>query len=64
MPAEFVVDASGVVPEVEDIDLCLIFGAGWPLIDGGASVYLDQQGASERATGTTFHTPVIRGVAG
>ena len=53
-----------VVPEVEDIDLCLIFGAGWPLIDGGASVYLDQQGASERATGSAFHTPVIRGVAG
>ena len=23
----------GVVPEVEDIDLCLILGAGWPFID-------------------------------
>src|SRR5690606_24520436 len=26
----------GVVPEVQDIDLCLILGAGWPFIDGGA----------------------------
>lgn len=52
----------GVVPEVEDIDLCLVLGAGWPFIDGGASVYLDREGASERATGDTFHHPVIRGV--
>ena len=53
----------GVVPEVEDIDLCLILGAGWPFIDGGASVYLDREGASERAAGSTFHTPPIRGIA-
>jgi 3-hydroxyacyl-CoA dehydrogenase len=51
----------GVVPEVEDIDLCLILGAGWPFIDGGASPYLDREGASERVFGATFHTPVIRG---
>jgi hypothetical protein len=54
----------GVVPEVEDIDLCLILGAGWPFIDGGASPYLDREGASERAFGDTFHHPVIRGIAG
>jgi 3-hydroxyacyl-CoA dehydrogenase/enoyl-CoA hydratase/carnithine racemase len=53
----------GVVPEVEDIDLCLVLGAGWPFIDGGASVYLDREGASERVFGDTFHHPVIRGVA-
>ena len=53
----------GVVPEVEDIDLCLILGAGWPFIDGGASPYLDREGASERAFGGTFHTPTIRGIA-
>ncbi|QAY61913.1 3-hydroxyacyl-CoA dehydrogenase [Microbacterium protaetiae] len=53
----------GVVPEVEDIDLCLILGAGWPFIDGGASVYLDREGAAQRATGDTFHHPVIRGVS-
>ncbi len=53
----------GVVPEVEDIDLCLILGAGWPFIDGGASPYLDREGASERVFGATFHTPPIRGIA-
>jgi len=54
----------GVVPEVEDIDLCLILGAGWPFIDGGASPYLDREGASERAFGDTFHHPVIKGIGG
>ncbi len=53
----------GVVPEVEDIDLALILGAGWPFIDGGASVYLDREGASERAFGDSFHHPIIRGIA-
>jgi 3-hydroxyacyl-CoA dehydrogenase len=53
----------GVVPEVEDIDLCLILGAGWPFIDGGASPYLDREGASERVFQGTFHTPIIRGIA-
>ncbi|MDN3443890.1 3-hydroxyacyl-CoA dehydrogenase NAD-binding domain-containing protein [Microbacterium sp. APC 3901] len=52
----------GVVPEVEDIDLCLILGAGWPFIDGGASPYLDREGASQRAFGGDFHTPQIRGI--
>jgi len=54
----------GVVPEVEDIDLCLILGAGWPFIDGGASPYLDREGASERTFGGSFHTPQIRGIGG
>ena len=54
----------GVVPEVEDIDLCLILGAGWPFIDGGASPYLDREGASERVFGDTFHHPIIKGIAG
>lgn len=54
----------GVVPEVEDIDLCLILGAGWPFIDGGASPYLDREGASERAFGDTFQHPVIKGIGG
>jgi 3-hydroxyacyl-CoA dehydrogenase/enoyl-CoA hydratase/carnithine racemase len=52
----------GVVPEVQDIDLCLILGAGWPFIDGGASPYLDRDGVSERVFGDTFHHPVIKGV--
>ena len=54
----------GVVPEVEDIDLCLILGAAWPFIDGGASPYLDREGASERVFGDTFHHPMIKGIAG
>ena len=53
----------GVVPEVQDIDLCLILGAGWPFIDGGASPYLDREGASERVFDDTFHHPVITGAA-
>lgn len=52
----------GVVQAIEDIDLCMILGAGWPFIDGGASAYLDRVGASERAFGATFHSPMIRGV--
>ncbi|MBA8816081.1 3-hydroxyacyl-CoA dehydrogenase/enoyl-CoA hydratase/carnithine racemase [Microbacterium halimionae] len=52
-----------VVPEVEDIDLCLILGAGWPFIDGGASPYLDREGASERVFAGTFHNPPIVGLS-
>ena len=52
----------GVVPEVEDIDLGLILGAGWPMIDGGATAYLDRVGASARVAGGDFHDPQIRGV--
>lgn len=52
----------GVVSAVEDIDLCLILGAGWPFLAGGVSPYLDRVGASERVFGKTFHTPPIRGV--
>ncbi len=51
-----------VVAAAEDIDLCLILGAGWPFQMGGATPYLDRVGASERAFGDTFHHPVIRGV--
>lgn len=53
----------GVVTAPEDIDLCLILGAGFPLLDGGITPYLDRVGASERAFGGTFHTPPIRGAA-
>ena len=52
----------GVVSAAEDIDLCLILGAGYPFQMGGLTPYLDRVGASERAFGTTFHTPPIRGV--
>lgn len=52
-----------VVAAAEDIDLCLILGAGWPFQMGGVTPYLDRVGASERAFGDTFHHPPVRGVA-
>jgi hypothetical protein len=52
-----------VVEAAEDIDLCLILGAGWPFQMGGATPYLDRVGASERVFGSTFHTPRIVGVS-
>ncbi len=52
-----------VVAAPEDIDLCLLLGAGYPFQMGGATPYLDRVGASERAFGGTFHTPPIKGVA-
>ncbi|MDJ0335238.1 3-hydroxyacyl-CoA dehydrogenase NAD-binding domain-containing protein [Salinibacterium sp. G-O1] len=51
-----------VVAAAEDIDLCLILGAGYPFQMGGATPYLDRVGASERAFGGTFHSPMIVGV--
>ncbi|PZQ91505.1 MAG: 3-hydroxyacyl-CoA dehydrogenase [Leifsonia xyli] len=53
----------GVVAAAEDIDLCMLLGAGWPFQMGGITPYLDRVGASEKAFGDTFHHPVIRGVA-
>jgi len=52
----------GVVAAAEDIDLCLILGAGYPFQMGGATPYLDRVGASDRAFGDTFHHPKIVGV--
>jgi len=52
-----------VVHAAEDIDLCLLLGAGWPFQMGGATPYLDRVGASERVFGSTFHSPPIKGVA-
>ncbi|WP_309123775.1 3-hydroxyacyl-CoA dehydrogenase NAD-binding domain-containing protein [Arthrobacter sp.] len=47
--------AEGVVSGPEDIDLCMILGAGWPMHLGGITPYLDRVGASERVNGRTFH---------
>ncbi|MFJ9430544.1 3-hydroxyacyl-CoA dehydrogenase NAD-binding domain-containing protein [Streptomyces sp. NPDC101490] len=44
----------GVVAEAQDIDLCLITGAGWPFHLGGITPYLDREGVSERAVGRRF----------
>jgi 3-hydroxyacyl-CoA dehydrogenase/enoyl-CoA hydratase/carnithine racemase len=51
----------GVVAEPQDIDLCMILGAGWPFHLGGVTPYLDRSGTSERVTGKRF---LPRGVAG
>ncbi|MGY1673558.1 3-hydroxyacyl-CoA dehydrogenase NAD-binding domain-containing protein [Geodermatophilus sp. SYSU D00710] len=51
----------GVVLAVQDIDLCMLLGAGWPFWLGGISAYLDRAGVSERVTGSRF---LPRGVAG
>ncbi len=44
----------GVVAAPEDIDLCMILGAGWPFHLGGITPYLDRTGISEKVTGTRF----------
>ena len=50
----------GVVAEAQDIDLCLITGAGWPFHLGGVTPYLDREGVSDRAAGGRF---LAQGVA-
>lgn len=44
----------GVVAEAEDIDLCMIMGAGWPFHLGGITPYLDRSGTSEQVNGSRF----------
>ena len=39
----------GVVAAAQDIDLCMILGAGWPFHLGGITPYLDRTGVSEPA---------------
>jgi len=50
----------GVVDGPEDVDLCMITGAGWPLHLGGITPYLDRTGASERINGKLFHPDLIK----
>ncbi len=50
----------GVVAQPQDIDLCLLLGAGWPFHNGGITPYLDRTGVSEKVTGGRF---VQKGVA-
>jgi 3-hydroxyacyl-CoA dehydrogenase len=51
----------GVVSAAEDVDLCMVLGAGWPFQMGGVTPYLDRVGASERVRGRTFHDPLVVG---
>jgi 3-hydroxyacyl-CoA dehydrogenase/enoyl-CoA hydratase/carnithine racemase len=50
----------GVVAAPQDIDLCMVLGAGWPFHLGGVTPYLDRSGTSERVTGRRF---LERGIA-
>ena len=49
----------GVVAEPQDIDLCMITGAGWPFHMGGITPYLDRSGISEKVTGRRFLAPGV-----
>jgi 3-hydroxyacyl-CoA dehydrogenase/enoyl-CoA hydratase/carnithine racemase len=44
----------GVVAAPEDIDLCMILGAGWPFHLGGITPYLDRTGIAAKVTGATL----------
>jgi 3-hydroxyacyl-CoA dehydrogenase/enoyl-CoA hydratase/carnithine racemase len=44
----------GVVQAVQDVDLCMLLGAGWPFWLGGISAHLDRTGVSEAVTGRRF----------
>ncbi len=52
----------GVVAAPQDIDLCMILGAGWPFHLGGITPYLDRSGVSERVTGARFLPPGVASV--
>ncbi|GGS45021.1 3-hydroxyacyl-CoA dehydrogenase NAD-binding domain-containing protein [Streptomyces griseoviridis] len=54
--------AEGVVAEAQDIDLCLITGAGWPFHLGGVTPYLDRAGVAERVNGKRFLEPGVASV--
>jgi len=41
----------GVVGSAQDVDTCLLLGAGWPFFLGGITPHLDRTGVSERVLG-------------
>ena len=45
----------GVVASAAEIDLCMLLGAGWPLVLGGILPYLDRVGISQSICGKPFH---------
>ncbi|MBD0292427.1 MAG: enoyl-CoA hydratase/isomerase family protein [Jiangellaceae bacterium] len=53
----------GVVAEPQDVDLCMLLGAGWPFHLGGIIPYLDRTGMSEHVTGRRFLPPGVASVA-
>ena len=53
--------AEGVVEGPDDVDVCMILGAGWPFHLGGITPYLDRAGWSTRVLGHPFHDPALFG---
>lgn len=47
----------GVVGSAQDVDTCLLLGAGWPFFLGGITPHLDQTGISERVLGRRLAEP-------
>ena len=47
----------GVVGSAEDVDTCLLLGAGFPFFLGGITKHLDQTGVSQRVTGGPLAGP-------
>jgi 3-hydroxyacyl-CoA dehydrogenase/enoyl-CoA hydratase/carnithine racemase len=54
--------SEGVVGEAQDIDLCMLLGAGWPFHLGGITPYLDRSGVSETVAGRRFLAPGVASV--
>jgi 3-hydroxyacyl-CoA dehydrogenase/enoyl-CoA hydratase/carnithine racemase len=53
-----------VVAAAEDIDLCLLLGAGWPFHLGGITPYLDRSGIAARTNGRRFLAAGIASLPG
>jgi 3-hydroxyacyl-CoA dehydrogenase/enoyl-CoA hydratase/carnithine racemase len=49
----------GVVAEPQDVDLCMLLGAGWPFHLGGILPYLDHTGVAEKVAGRRFLPPGV-----
>ncbi|MCX6435669.1 MAG: 3-hydroxyacyl-CoA dehydrogenase NAD-binding domain-containing protein [Actinobacteria bacterium] len=49
-----------VVATPSEIDICMLLGAGWPMVLGGILPYLDREGIIEEVSASRFHP---RGVA-
>jgi 3-hydroxyacyl-CoA dehydrogenase/enoyl-CoA hydratase/carnithine racemase len=52
----------GVVSDPEDLDLCMLLGAGWPAHLGGITPWLDRTGRPKSATDRRFLSPGIASV--
>ncbi len=52
----------GVVAAAEDVDLCMLVGAGWPFWLGGLTPYLDRTGTAESVNGKRFLAPGVASI--